>query len=48
MKTTMTAGRCSENGGSFASGHLADGHDGMANFCKPITAFDFRVRYNNI
>ena len=32
MKTTMTAGRSSENGG-----HFAGGHDGMANLCKPIT-----------
>ena len=47
MKTTMTAGRSSENGGSFAGGHFADGHDGMANLCKPITAYDFHVRYNN-
>ena len=43
MKTTMTAGRSSEN-----SGHFAGGHDGMANLCKPITAYDFHVRYNNI
>ena len=48
MKTTMTAGRSSENGGRFAGGHFAGGHDGMANLCKPITAFDFHVRYNNI
>ena len=48
MKTTMTAGRSSENGGSFAGGHFAGGHDGMANLCKPITAYDFHVRYNNI
>ena len=41
MKTT-TAGRSSENGG-----HFAGGHDGMANLCKPITAYDFHVRYNN-
>ena len=41
MKTTMTAGRSSENGGRFAGGH-----DGMANLCKPITASDFHVRYN--
>ena len=46
MKTTMTAGRCSENGGRFAGGHFTDGHDGMANICKPITAYDFHVRYN--
>ena len=46
MKTTMTAGRSSENGGSFAGGHFAGGHDGMANLCKPITAYDFHVRYN--
>ena len=38
MKTTMTAGRSSENGGCFAGGH-----DGMANLCKPITAYDFHV-----
>ena len=24
------------------------GHDGMANLCKPITAYDLQVRYNNI
>ena len=42
MKTTMTACRSSENGGRFAGGH-----DGMANLCKPITAYDFHVRYNN-
>ena len=47
MKTTMTAGRSSENGGRFVGGHLAGGHDGMANLCKPITAYDFHVRYNN-
>ena len=47
MKTTMTAGSSSENGGRFAGGHLAGGHDGMANLCKPITAYDFHVRYNN-
>ena len=52
MKTTMTAGRSSENGGRFAGGHFAGGHfagghDGMANLCKPITAYDFHVRYNN-
>ena len=45
-KTTMTAGRSSENGGRFAGGHFAGGHDGMANLCKPITAYDFHVRYN--
>ena len=44
MKTTMTAGRSSENAG----GHFAGGHDGMANLCKQITAYDFHVRYNNI
>ena len=38
MKTTMTAGRSSENGGRFAGGHFAGGHfagghDGMANLC---------------
>ena len=48
MKTTMTAGRSSENGRRFAGGHFAGGHDGMANLCKPITAYDFHVRYNNI
>ena len=42
-KTTMTAGRSSENGG-----HFAGGHDGMANLCKPITAYDFHVRYNKM
>ena len=47
MKTTMTEGRCSENGGRFAGGHFAGGLDGMANLCKPITAYDFHVRYNN-
>ena len=46
MKTTMTAGRSSENGGRFDGGHFAGGHDGMANLCKPITAYDFHVRYN--
>ena len=46
MKTTMTAGRSSENGERFAHGHFAGGHDGMANLCKPITAHDFHVRYN--
>ena len=46
--TTMTAGRSSENGGSFAGGHFAGGHDKMANLCKPITAYDFQVRYNKI
>ena len=46
MKTTMTAGRSSENGGRFAGGHFAGGHDGMANLCKPIMAYDFHVRYN--
>ena len=46
MKTTMTANRTSENGGRFASGHFAGGHDGMANLCKPIRAYDFHVRYN--
>ena len=44
MKTT--AGRSSEKGGRFAGGHFAGGHDGMANLCKPITAYDFHVRYN--
>ena len=48
MKTTMTAGRSSENGGGFADGHFAGGHDGMANLCKPITAYDFHMRYNNV
>ena len=48
MKTTMTAGKSSENGGRFAGGHFAGGHDGMANLCKPITAYDFHVRYNNV
>ena len=47
MKTTMTAGRSSENGGRFAGGHFAGGHNRMANLCKPITAYDFHVRYNN-
>ena len=47
MKSTMTAGRSSENGGRFAGGHFAGGHDGMANLCKPITAYDFHMRYNN-
>ena len=47
MKTTMTAGRSSENSGRFDGGHFAGGHDGMANLCKPITAYDFHVRYNN-
>ena len=48
MKTTMTAGRSSENGGRFASGHFAGGHHGMANLCKPITAYDFHVTYNKM
>ena len=48
MKTTMTVGRSSENGVRFAGGRFAGGHDGMANLCKPITAYDFQVRYNNI
>ena len=43
MKTTMTAGRSSENSGRFAGGH-----DGMANLSKPITAYDFLVRFNDI
>ena len=43
----MAAGRSRENGGRFAGGHFAGGHDGMANLCKPITAYDFHVRYNN-
>ena len=47
MKTTMTAGRSSENGGRFAGGHFDGGHDGMANLCNPITAYDFHVRYND-
>ena len=47
-KTTMTAGRSSEIGGRFAGGHFAGGHDGMANLCRPITAYDLQVRYNNI
>ena len=38
MKTTITAGRSSQNCGRFAGGHFAGGHDGMANLCKPITA----------
>ena len=46
IKTTMTAGRSSENGGRFAGWHFAGEHDGMANLCKPITAYDFHVRYN--
>ena len=46
IKTTMTAGRSSENGGRFAGGHFAGGHDGMANLRKPITVYDFHVRYN--
>ena len=48
MKTTMTAGRFSERDGRFAGGHFAVGHDVMANLCKPITAYDFHVRYNII
>ena len=47
MKTTMTAGRSSENGGRLAGGNFAGGLVGMANLCKPITAYDFQVRYNN-
>ena len=46
MKTTMTTGRSSENGGRFAGGHFAGGHEGMANLCKPITAYDFHVWIN--
>ena len=46
MKTTMTPGRSSEKGGRFASGHFAGGHDGMANLCKPITAYDFHLKNN--
>ena len=42
----LTAGRSSMNGGRFASGHFTGGHDGMANLCKPITAYDFHVTYN--
>ena len=42
----MTAGRSNENGGRFAGGHFTGGHDGIANRCKPITAYDFHVRYN--
>ena len=38
MKTTMTAGRSSENGGRFAGGYFAGEHNGMANLCKPTTA----------
>ena len=41
--THSPLGVTSENGG-----HFAGGHDGMANLCKPITAYDFHVRYNNI
>ena len=48
MKSTVTAGRSSENGGRFVGGHFAGGHDGMANLCKPIAAYDFHVRYNKI
>ena len=48
MKITMTAGRSSENGGRFSGGYFAGGHDGMANLCKQIMAYDFHVRYNNI
>ena len=44
MKTTMTAGR--SGSGRFAGGHFAGGHDAMANLCKPITAYDFHMRYN--
>ena len=44
----MTPGRSSENGGRFAGGHFAGRHDGMANLCKPITAYDFLVKYNNM
>ena len=47
MKTTITGGRSSENGGRFAGGHFAGGHDGMANLCKPTTAYDFHVRYKD-
>ena len=32
----------------FAGGHFTGGHDGMANLCKPITAYDFHVRYDKI
>ena len=53
VKTTITAGRSSENGGRFIGGrfiggHFAGEHEGMANLCKPITAYDFHVRYNKI
>ena len=47
MKTTIAAGGSTENGGRFAGGHFAGGHDGIANLRKPITAYDFHVRYNN-
>ena len=43
MKTTMTVSRSSENSARFAGGQ-----DGMANLCKPITDYDFHVRYNNM
>ena len=45
IKTTLTACISSENGGRFDGGHFAGGHDRMANLCKPITAYDFHVRY---
>ena len=48
MKTTITSGRSSENGGRFAGGHFPGGHDGMANLSKPIRAYDFHVRYNKM
>ena len=43
MKTNNYCGRSSENGGRCAGGYFAGGHDGMANLCKPITAYDFEV-----
>ena len=31
----------------FGKISMTGGHDGIANLCKPITAYDFHVRYNN-
>ena len=36
------------NGGHNAVMITSVGHDGMANLCKPITAWDLHVRYDNI
>ena len=46
MTHTFPLGVTSENGGHFAGGYSAGGHGEMAKLCKPITAYDFHVRYN--